>query len=319
MTENSTTFVFETAGEGVDHGLFGPDSVAWRVWSHPAAFVGVIRSFLTEMLASPEGAQALVDSRLYRTDSIGRLQRTMHYFLTVVFADTATVDQANLRLSRMHQQISGSVPLTGGGYDGRDPFLMLATHVMTWHSVWVAYESLAGARPGEAERYFVESARAASALGLDAMSADEFREHALALGYDAALVDDYGVVIPETREQFGQFHAMTSTRWCITPGSRDILDTLLRPRANTFRQSMEYRAYGVLADAAAALLPRRMRNLASMPTGRTWETQAILAGRAALRATNLPMMKRRFEHSVSPRGYQCVHAAQGLSRARNCG
>jgi len=47
---------------------------------------------------------------------------------------------------------------------------MLDTHVMTWHSVGVAYESLAGARPGEAEAYFAESARAARALGLDAMS-----------------------------------------------------------------------------------------------------------------------------------------------------
>jgi uncharacterized protein (DUF2236 family) len=301
VSENSTTFVFDTDTPGADHGLFGPDSAAWRVWSHPAAFVGVIRSFLAEMLASPEGAAALSNSGLYRSDSVGRLQRTMHYFLTVVFADTTTVAKANLRLARMHKQITGPVPLTGTRYDGRDPVLMLSTHLMTWHSVWVAYESLAGAHPGEAERYFAESARAARSLDLDALSADEFRERVAALGYDPSLLGDCPV-IPETREQFRRFFAVLESRWAVTPGNRDIVNTLLRPRGRTPRESLEYRGYAVLSDAAAALLPRRMRAFASLPTTSAWEARTILAGRVATRSFTLPPLRRQFEQNVSPAG-----------------
>ena len=88
-------FHFDLPTERRDDGLLGPDSVSWRVWSHPAVIPGVMRSFVLDMVGSTHGAAALEEHSRYREDPLGRLNRTMYYFLTAVFADTATVAAAN--------------------------------------------------------------------------------------------------------------------------------------------------------------------------------------------------------------------------------
>lgn len=72
-TQSETLFVLESDGPVVDDGLFGPGSMAWKVWSHPAAFVGAVRSFMAEMLSSPEGAAAIATEFVgFEPDSTAR-------------------------------------------------------------------------------------------------------------------------------------------------------------------------------------------------------------------------------------------------------
>lgn len=310
--DSDTWFVFDSSGEARDTGLFGPDSMAWKVWSHPAAFVGAIRSFLAEMLVSPEGADATANTGLYKQDPVGRLQRTMHYFLTVVYGDTATVDKANLRLNRMHSKITGTTPLTGRPYIAVSPLMQLAVMVLTWHSVWVCYEALVGKQSQvDEDRFFAESVRASQALGLDKVSVAEYRRLAQERGNDGTDFDDWeDGKLPATRAEYVRFMRASEPSWCVTPDSRDILNTMLAPSIGSdLRAQLTNHLYPVLSNAAVATLPRRMRAMASIPTSKTWEARSITLGRAAVNVAALPQVSRAFQHEVSPRGYALMRDA----------
>lgn len=98
---------------------------------------------------------------------------------------------------------------------------------------------------------------------------------------------------------------------CVTPQTRDIIDTLLRPSSPAnLRESLLFGIYPVLSNAAAATLPRRMRIMASIPTSRAWETRSIVAGRAAVSAANLPPLSRIIENQISARGYGLMRKAR---------
>ncbi|MEV6217465.1 oxygenase MpaB family protein [Nocardia sp. NPDC051833] len=311
IPDTETHFLLDTEAGPADHGLFGPGSMAWKVWSHPAAFVGCIRSFQAEMLASPEGAAAVADFGTYKRDPIGRMQRTMQYFLTVVYGDTATVDKANLRLRRMHKRVEGHVPVTNTEYSGIDPLLMLGVHLMTWHSVWVSYVSLVGEQSqADEEQYFLESKAAAVALGLDDIDVDGYRAMARARGYNADALDAFDDSTPTSRAHFSAFLNAAGTSWSVTPQTREVMDVLMRPSgASGLRESVMYTLYPMLSNAAAATLPRKMRAMASIPTSAAWEARSIGIGRLVMTALAVPATRAIFEKEVSERGYQLMHEA----------
>ncbi|MEV6217456.1 oxygenase MpaB family protein [Nocardia sp. NPDC051833] len=310
-TEIETHFVFDAHDAPVDHGLFGPDSISWKVWSHPAALVGGIRSFQAEILTSPEAAAAVVDFGTYKDDPVGRLQRTMQYFLTIVFGDTATVDKANLRLGRMHKRITGHTPATGRAYSGVDPLLMLGTHLLTWHSVWVCYEALVGKQSKEdEERYFLESERAARALGLDQLSAEEYRALAAERGYDITAIENFEGAAPATHADYSAFLSTTEPAWTVTGQTRAVIDALMKPDgASSLREALLYSFYPLISNAAAATLPRKMRAIAGIPTSSAWEVRSIALGKLAMSALSIPQTRIRFENEVSARGYALVRKA----------
>lgn len=299
-----------------DSGMFGPESTAWRVWSHPAAFLGVTRSLMADMLSSPEAAEAVANGGAYKADPIGRAQRTMHYFLSIVYGDMATVERSNLRLARLHQRISGLSPVTRSTYSARDPLLMLGTHVMTWHSVWLCYEKFGGqVRPGDEERFFAESVRAAAALGLTAIPIADYVALAEAKHYDVQPLEGRDS-FPATRAEFALVLRAAEPGWAVTPQTRTVLNTLLRPQpaGAKGRQDLLLRAYPILSDAAAATLPRRMRSMAGLPTSRVWEARALAGGRTITHlASTVTPIGRALREEISPRGYALMREAQAAS------
>ena len=66
---------------GVDLGLFGPGSLAWRVHSEPAMLVGGLRALMVQAL-HPLAIAAVADHSSYRSDVFGRFMRTTDYVLT---------------------------------------------------------------------------------------------------------------------------------------------------------------------------------------------------------------------------------------------
>ena len=72
-----------------DLGLFGPDSVTWRIHADPSMLIGGIRALLVQAL-HPLAMAGVAQHSDYQGDPWGRLQRTVDYVVTTTFADTPT-------------------------------------------------------------------------------------------------------------------------------------------------------------------------------------------------------------------------------------
>lgn len=261
----------------IDDGLFGPGSASWKIWSHPAAIPGVARSFVLDMTGSPQGAAAMEEHSFYRQDPLGRFRRTMHYFYSLVYGDTAEVTAANQRLRRLHRRIEGTEPMTGRHYAALDPFLQLGTMVNTWHSVYYAYEMLGG-RPTheDEEAFFAEGLVACAALGLER---DPVLASAERHGVDLSLVPDD---LPVTREDYRRLWAATRHLTVVTNQTRAALEAILTPRRPDNRPGTValFAAYPLMGRVALALVPRHIRNTAGLPTSITADRVALASGRA---------------------------------------
>lgn len=305
-------FHFDLPAGRVDDGLFGPGSVSWRVWSHPAAIVGAMRSFVVDMVASAQGAAALEDHSHYRHDPLGRLSRTFYYFLTAVFADTATVARANQRLDRMHARIVGIEPMSGQPYSAMDPYLRLGNHMMSWHSVFFAYQTLVGdLTAAEEDQFFAEAAVAFDTFGIEY---DDIRASALRHGIPEHRLSEH---IPCTRSEYRELFAASRHLICVTEQTRSALDAILHPQAldgDPVRAAL-FRVYPILARAGLALIPRNIRHTSGLPTSRRGDTLAIGAARTMTallhRTGTYPLLLKR----LSPKGYQVqTSALRGSNR-----
>ena len=301
------TYVFQNTG------LFGPDSVSWKVWSHPAAFVGLMRSFIIEMLNHPDGAAAVAQKGGYSRDPIGRLQRTMFYFLNVVFGDTAMVTAANERLERIHQRIEGTTSLTGRHYHAHDPMLMLGTHLITWHSVYYAYEQFVGGlTPAEEAAFFKESKLAAEVMKLDAEAAKAYARdhHQFELGSMASMTG-----IPEDREAYRQIFEVFKQGYAVTPEARDVVSMLISPHQKDadMRKQVLFQGAKPLSMWATLLVPRDMRRMAGLPTSLVWEKTLRVSGRAMVHTLAVPAVWRALQNEISPNGYALMRQAMATA------
>ncbi len=89
-----------------DAGLFGPDSVTWRVIGDVATLVGGIRALLVQA-AHQEVAAGVADHSRYQDDPLGRLSRTSAYVTATAFGALPEVDQAILTVRRAHRPVRG--------------------------------------------------------------------------------------------------------------------------------------------------------------------------------------------------------------------
>src|ERR1700712_5812974 len=98
---------------GYDPGLFGPDSVTWRIHGDPSMLVGGFRALMLQAV-HPLVMAGFDDNSLFRGDPWGRLQRTGEWVATVTFGTTAEAERAGARLRGGHRRLApGLGPETG--------------------------------------------------------------------------------------------------------------------------------------------------------------------------------------------------------------
>ena len=71
-----------------DLGLFGPDSVTWKVHAEPVLLVAGLRSLYLQAL-HPRAMAGVAQNSAYQSDPWGRLVRTATYVATTVYGTTA--------------------------------------------------------------------------------------------------------------------------------------------------------------------------------------------------------------------------------------
>ncbi|MFS3127746.1 oxygenase MpaB family protein [Nocardioides sp. Bht2] len=141
-----------------DYGLFGPDSVTWRVWSYPTSLtIGFQRAVVIEEL-DPHLVAAVEHSGGIYTRPRNRYDRTLRYFAMVAFADSRSIAHAADVLVKVHTKAIGTDPVTGTRYDANDPDSQLWIQLTGWHSILKAYEMYGPGKlsPEDEARYWAE-------------------------------------------------------------------------------------------------------------------------------------------------------------------
>ncbi|ALS93636.1 oxygenase MpaB family protein [Xanthomonas oryzae] len=156
-----------------DPGIFGPDSITWRIHSEfPGMLSGGLCALMLQLL-HPRALAGVYDHSDFRTDLIGRLRRTTNFVAGTTYAPRAEAEQLIARVRNIHLHIRGRTA-DGVPYDANDPQLL------TWVHVTEAYGFLQGCRrycrdvPADiADRYYDEVRRVAEALGAADVPASE--------------------------------------------------------------------------------------------------------------------------------------------------
>jgi uncharacterized protein (DUF2236 family) len=213
-----------------DAGLFGPDSVTWKLHKEPILVLGGLRSLYLQAL-NPRAVAAVAQNSGYRDDPWGRLMRTSAYVSTVVFGSTDEAELAGSRLRRLHSRLSAVDPRTGEPFRIDEPDLLRWVHVTEVES-FLTTAVRAGVRltPAEVDGYYTEQTRAAELVGLDpstvpatAAEVDAYYESMqpeLALTKDSAETAFF-VTVPPMPDLFGSRSlrlamAVGPTRWAYT-------------------------------------------------------------------------------------------------------
>jgi uncharacterized protein (DUF2236 family) len=151
----------------VDDGLFGPDSVTWRVHLEPVLWIGGFRALLLQSLHPRVMRGTYQNSALFHPDKAwARFQRTVEFVGVRTFASTAEVEAAAARVRRLHARLRGHDPETGETFALDDPALLLWVHSTEIDSYAEVARRAGILDDAGVERYLAESVRAARVIGL---------------------------------------------------------------------------------------------------------------------------------------------------------
>ena len=149
-------------------GLFGPQSVAWRVHGDVTSMmVGGIAGLLLQML-HPAVLAGVWDHSKFRNDMQGRLRRTARFIATTTFGGRQDALDSIARIRRIHSFVQGTLP-DGTPYEANDPALLAWVHVTeatTFLNGWIRYGE-PGMSRADQDRYFAEMAQVGQGLGAD--------------------------------------------------------------------------------------------------------------------------------------------------------
>jgi uncharacterized protein (DUF2236 family) len=151
-------------GNPGDAGWFGPGSAAWEVNGSLATLVGGPRALLLQA-CHPLALAGVEQHSTYRTDPLGRLQRTNLYVTTSTFGSSAQAEQTAAMVRSVHERVAGTAP-DGRAYSAQDPRLLLWVHIGLTDSMLVAYQRFGRGRV-DGDQYVAEMGQLALALGVE--------------------------------------------------------------------------------------------------------------------------------------------------------
>ncbi|WP_345811709.1 oxygenase MpaB family protein [Paraburkholderia sp. PREW-6R] len=149
-----------------DPGLFGPDSVCWKVHADfTSMMTGGISALLLQAL-HPLALAGVWDHSTFRVDILGRLRRTATFIAGTTYGNRHDALALIERVKRIHLGVTGTAP-DGRPYRASDPALLTWVHVAEVSSFMTAH--LRYVNPflpvAAQDQYFAETARIAEMLG----------------------------------------------------------------------------------------------------------------------------------------------------------
>jgi uncharacterized protein (DUF2236 family) len=200
-----------------DEGLFGSDSVTWRIHADLAMFVGGIAALMLQAL-HPRAATIVASSSRFREEPLHRLSRTGSFVAATTFAATPVAEAIIERVRAVHDRIPGA----------SDPDLICWIHVAEVTSFLAAYRryNVLPVLAPERDRYYDETAVVAERLG--------------ATG------------VPRSRAEVRAYYAAVRPELGPSDASRELMAFLRRPLG---RDPITRSVYELFVQAGAAQLP----------------------------------------------------------------
>ena len=149
-------------------GLFGPQSITWRVHGDVTTMmVGGVAALLLQML-HPAVLAGVWDHSNFREDMLGRLRRTARFIALTSYGGRDEAEAAIARVRDIHHHVSGTLP-DGTPYTADDPALLAWVHVTEascFLQAWIRYGE-PGMSAADQDRYYAEVGAIAEALGAE--------------------------------------------------------------------------------------------------------------------------------------------------------
>ena len=122
-----------------DRGLFGPESIAWKVHADfISMMIGGISSLIMQAL-HPQALAGVWDHSTFREDLKGRLGRTAFFIAATTYGPVEMADKAIERVNQIHTKITGFDEF-GKPYSARDPHLLAWVHLTETRSFMRSFE-----------------------------------------------------------------------------------------------------------------------------------------------------------------------------------
>jgi uncharacterized protein (DUF2236 family) len=253
-----------------DAGLFGPDSVTWRVNREGVLLLGGGTAIILQ-LAHPLVAAGVSQHSNYRDEPWARLYRTLDMTTKIMFGPTNLAEDTARKLRHVHGLIRGLTDESAGRfpagtpYDSRTPDLRMWVHATLVHVGLLVYTRYVGPLTiAEQQRYYEEQMLLAEKFGVP-------REHQ-----------------PPTFAAFNEyFNAMLdSDETAVTDALRDVVDATLRPPLPRVARPL----VEALNLATVGMLPAGLRAELDLPWGP--RRQRLLDASQLLLSRALPVLPR---------------------------
>lgn len=140
-----------------DRGLFGPESIAWKVHADfISMMIGGISSLVLQAL-HPKALAGVWDHSSFREDLKGRLGRTAFFIAATTYGSQEMASNAINRVNQIHQKITGFDEFNEP-YRANDPNLLAWVHLTETRSFMRSYESYRSEvlRSQQKDQYFAE-------------------------------------------------------------------------------------------------------------------------------------------------------------------
>ncbi|HYW76250.1 MAG TPA: oxygenase MpaB family protein [Gammaproteobacteria bacterium] len=149
-----------------DPGLFGPDSVTWKIHADfPGMMAGGLGALMLQSL-HPLALAGVWDHSDFRGEMLARLRGTIAFVARTTYAPRIAAEEAIARVRSIHQKVRGAAA-DGRPYSANDPRLLTWVHCAEAWSFLEGYKTYCrrDVPRDMQDLYFKESARVAEALG----------------------------------------------------------------------------------------------------------------------------------------------------------
>ena len=250
-----------TDHQGRDHGLFGPDSVTWRVFSEPVMWIAGVRAMYIHALHPKVMLGTWQNTAFAKPDEAwGRFTRTVEFVRVRTYGTTADVDRAGARLRKVHSSLTG-VDGNGTPFRVDDPELLLWVHCGEVGSyAEIARRSGVHVTAAELDMFIAEQRRSAEVVGLSP------------------------AIVPASMAELDAYYQRMRPRLRATGEARHALRLSFAPRLPLALKPLQLVVPPVNVLAYASL-PRWARRLYGTPAIGLTDAAVTLALRAAFEST----------------------------------
>jgi uncharacterized protein (DUF2236 family) len=267
-------------------GIFGPDSVSWKINRESVLFLGAGRAALLQ-LAHPWVATALDEHSTLMTNPIGRFHDTFRIVFTMIFGSLDQALAAARHLHALHTRIRGEMPediasyRRGSHYEANEIGALRWVSATLVESAVLAYECALGPMAaGDREQYYAESRTLAGLFGIPAAALPENWE--AFIDYNQQMHASQALGVSDGARAMAESLLSGAGSWIHPPHWYRALTTAWMP--DRFREEFGLK-FGVAEQRAAENAKRRIPAIyGRLPrairfSGPWQEAQARLAGR----------------------------------------